>query len=85
MILLGVQTTLSWDVQNATDVSISGIGSVDPQSSIMVSPDRTTEYQLDKAFWSATTLARAVPGGTGPRGSPRGGSRLARISDWEAR
>ena len=46
VILLGGQTTLSWDVQNATDVSISGIGSVDPQGSIMVSPDRTTEYTL---------------------------------------
>ena len=42
----GAQSTLSWDVRNATDVTISGIGAVDPQGSIPVSPDQTTEYTI---------------------------------------
>ena len=42
----GKQSTLTWDIRNATNVTISGIGSVSPQGSRMVSPDQTTEYTI---------------------------------------
>ena len=42
----GAQSTLSWDVRSATDVTISGIGAVDPKGSIPVSPDQTIEYTI---------------------------------------
>ena len=42
----GTQSMLTWDIRNATDVTISGIGSVSPQGSHAVSPDQTTEYTI---------------------------------------
>jgi hypothetical protein len=42
----GQSTTLSWQVNNASSVTIEGIGSVGPNGSQLVSPDHTTTYQL---------------------------------------
>ena len=44
---LGTEVTLDWDVLNATEVEISGIGPVDPRGgSVTVSPTETTTYTL---------------------------------------
>ena len=45
-IVRGGQSTLTWDVRNATDVTISEIGAVTAQGSSTVTPDQTTTYTL---------------------------------------
>jgi hypothetical protein len=45
-ILVGEASTLSWTTDGATDVSISGIGSVELNGSRTVSPSQTTTYTL---------------------------------------
>ena len=46
-IRIGEKTTLVWDVMNATEAEISGIGAVDPRGgSVTVSPTETTTYTL---------------------------------------
>lgn len=42
----GQSSTLSWQTQNATDVSIAGVGAVDPSGSRPVSPTQSTTYTL---------------------------------------
>jgi peptidoglycan-associated lipoprotein len=42
----GQSTTLTWETQNATDVSIDGIGSVQPNGNQSVSPTDSTTYHL---------------------------------------
>jgi len=42
----GQATTLSWQTSNATDVSIDGIGPVDPSGSRQVTPIDSTTYHL---------------------------------------
>ncbi len=42
----GQSTTLTWETQNATDVSIDGIGGVQPNGSQSVSPTDSTTYHL---------------------------------------
>ncbi|HUR36728.1 MAG TPA: peptidoglycan-associated lipoprotein Pal [Terriglobales bacterium] len=42
----GQQTQLTWRSENATDVSIDGIGPVQPNGSRMVTPDQSTSYRL---------------------------------------
>ncbi|HJS99673.1 MAG TPA: peptidoglycan-associated lipoprotein Pal [Terriglobales bacterium] len=42
----GQSTTLTWETQNATDVSIDGIGSVQPNGNQSVSPADSTTYHL---------------------------------------
>ena len=42
----GQSSTLSWQTQNATDVTIEGIGKVDPSGSQQVSPTQSTTYTL---------------------------------------
>jgi peptidoglycan-associated lipoprotein len=42
----GQSTQLSWRTENATDVSIDGIGKVDPNGSKTVSPAQSTTYRL---------------------------------------
>src|SRR5271157_3113673 len=42
----GQSTTLSWQTTNATDVSIDGIGPVDPSGSRQVTPSDSTTYHL---------------------------------------
>ena len=42
----GMSTTLSWETTNATDVSIDGIGAVQPNGSQQVTPTDSTTYHL---------------------------------------
>ena len=42
----GESTTLSWSTRNATDVSIDGLGSVEPVGSKQVTPTASTTYRL---------------------------------------
>ena len=42
----GQSSTLSWQTSNATDVSIDGIGAVQPSGSQQVSPSASTTYHL---------------------------------------
>ncbi|HZR27961.1 MAG TPA: peptidoglycan-associated lipoprotein Pal [Terriglobales bacterium] len=42
----GQSTQLTWRTENATDVSIEGIGTVDPNGSKTVSPTDSTTYRL---------------------------------------
>jgi serine/threonine-protein kinase len=42
----GQSATLTWQVSNASSVSISDIGAVAPQGSRTVSPSKTTKYEL---------------------------------------
>jgi peptidoglycan-associated lipoprotein len=42
----GQSATLTWQTANATDVSIEGIGAVQPSSSQAVSPSGSTDYNL---------------------------------------
>ncbi len=42
----GQSATLSWQTSNATDVSIDGIGAVQPSGSQQVSPTESTTYHL---------------------------------------
>src|SRR5207237_2519961 len=50
----GQSTTLTWETSNATDVSIEGIGGVQPSGSQSVTPSDSTTY----------TLTAKGPGGT---------------------
>jgi len=46
-IRIGEKTTLAWDVVNATEVEISGIGAVDPRGgSLTISPTESATYTL---------------------------------------
>jgi hypothetical protein len=56
----GASSTLSWQVQNATSVSISGIGSVNPSGSQSVSPADTTTYTLTATGAGGTATATAT-------------------------
>src|SRR3979409_1679799 len=42
----GQSTTLTWQTTNATDISIDGIGPVDPNGSKAVTPADSTTYRL---------------------------------------
>ncbi len=42
----GQSTTLSWQTSNATDVTIEGIGAVEPSGSRQVTPTDSTTYRL---------------------------------------
>ena len=42
----GQATTLTWETQNATDVSIDGVGAVQPSGSKSVTPQDSTTYRL---------------------------------------
>ena len=56
----GNQSMLTWDIRNATDVTISGIGSVSPQGSHAVSPDQTTEYTITARNYVGEVSATAT-------------------------
>ena len=54
----GDSVTLSWNVSNATTVSIDrGVGTVSPIGSAQVAPDETTTYKLTATGGSATVNA----------------------------
>ncbi len=55
----GQSTTLSWQTQNATDVSIEGIGAVDPNGSRSVQPGQSTTYRLTAKGEGGSTDATA--------------------------
>src|SRR5690348_17573347 len=42
----GQSTTLTWQTTNATDVSIDGVGAVEPNGSRQVTPTDSTTYHL---------------------------------------
>ncbi len=42
----GQSSTLSWQTTNATDVTLQGLGTVDPNGSRSVSPTQSTTYRL---------------------------------------
>ncbi len=65
----GNTSTLSWGVENATTVSISGIGNVDPTGTRAVSPTATTTYTLTATNSTGNVTATTtvtVAGGPGP-------------------
>lgn len=59
-IAAGQAATLSWNVLNATNVSISGIGAVAASGSMSVSPTATTTYTLTATNASTTQNATAT-------------------------
>jgi hypothetical protein len=69
----GQSSTLTWVVQNATSVNISGIGSVNANSgSLSVSPTTTTTYTLTATGASGTaTQSVTVSVGTGTAATPQ--------------
>jgi hypothetical protein len=72
-ITAGQSSTLTWVVQNATSVNISGIGSVNANSgSQAVSPTTTTAYTLTATGASGTvTQSVTVTVGTGATTAPQ--------------
>ncbi len=65
-ITAGEVATLAWETENATSVTISGIGAVRPSGATTVSPAETTTYTLTAAnqFGEVTTTAtvQVTPG-----------------------
>ncbi len=59
-ILAGEQSSLVWQVENATEVTISGIGRVEPQGSSSVSPPDTATYTLTARNAAGEVSATAV-------------------------
>ena len=59
-IAAGQSSTLSWNVQNATNVTISNIGPVQMQGSDPVSPTATTTYTLTATNPNSTQTATAT-------------------------
>ena len=55
----GQSTTLTWQTNNATDVSIDGIGAVQPSGSQSVSPTDSTTYTLTAKGAGGTQTATA--------------------------
>jgi hypothetical protein len=59
-IVAGEQASLVWQVENATDVSISGVGSVAISGSTNVSPQQTTTYTLTANNAAGSVTAQAT-------------------------
>ena len=55
----GDSTTLTWQTTNATDVSLEGIGSVQPNGSQQVTPTQSTTYRLTARGAGGTQEATA--------------------------
>src|SRR6202049_95479 len=70
----GQSTTLTWETTGATDVSIDGIGAVQPSGSQQVTPAESTTYHLtakgaggtQEATARVTVTQSAAPTATGP-------------------
>src|SRR6266705_90869 len=56
----GQSSTLTWQVSNATDVGIDGIGAVQPSGTQQVSPAATTTYTLTAKGAGGTQTATAT-------------------------
>jgi peptidoglycan-associated lipoprotein len=71
----GQSTTLSWQTSNATDVSIDGIGAVQPSGSQQVTPADSTTYTLTAkgAGGSQTATARVTVTQPPPPPAPMAG------------
>ncbi len=54
------QSTLMWEVEGATEVTISGIGKVDPKGTSAVSPSETTTYTLTAKSAQGEVMANAI-------------------------
>jgi hypothetical protein len=59
-ISVGQSSTLAWTTQGAAVVSISGVGSVQPNGSIQVSPSQTTAYTLTATSASGASVVKQV-------------------------
>jgi peptidoglycan-associated lipoprotein len=55
----GQSTTLTWQTSNATDVSIEGIGAIQPNGSQQVTPTESTTYTLTAKGVGGTQTATA--------------------------
>ena len=68
----GQSSTLTWQTTNATDVSIDGIGAVQPNGSQQVSPSDSTTYTLNAkgAGGSQTATARVTVNAPAPPPPP---------------
>src|SRR5216110_3210770 len=55
----GGSTTLTWQTSNATDVSIDGIGAVQPSGTQQVTPAESTTYTLNAKGAGGTQSATA--------------------------
>ncbi len=59
-IIPGAQSTLVWEVENATEVTITGLGTVQPNGSSAVTPASTTTYVLTARNASGESTAQTV-------------------------
>jgi peptidoglycan-associated lipoprotein len=66
----GQSTTLTWQTTNATDVTIAGIGAVQPNGSQQVTPDDSTTYTLSAKGSGGTQQATARVTVTSPPPPP---------------
>src|SRR5438552_6273683 len=55
----GQSTTLTWQTSNATDVSIDGVGAVQPNGTQQVTPAESTTYTLNVKGAGGTQTATA--------------------------
>jgi hypothetical protein len=73
IISLGNPTSLSWNVSNATSVSINhGVGTVAPSGSTIVSPPTTTTYILTASNINGSLTATALVQVSGVPSQPSG-------------
>lgn len=56
----GQSSTLTWTTQGAAVVSISGVGAVQPNGSVQVSPTQTTAYTLTATSASGASVVKQV-------------------------
>jgi len=66
----GQSTTLTWQTSNATDVSIDGVGAVQPSGSQQVTPSDSTTYTLTAKGAGGTQTATARVTVTSPPPPP---------------
>jgi peptidoglycan-associated lipoprotein len=66
----GQSTTLTWQTSNATDVSVEGIGAVQPNGSQQVTPTESTTYRLIARGAGGTQEATARVTVTAPPAPP---------------
>ncbi len=59
-IVAGQASTLAWETEGSSDVSISGIGTVQPSGAVTVSPAATTTYTLTARGLSGEATATAT-------------------------
>jgi hypothetical protein len=69
----GQSSTLAWQTENADTVTVSGVGTVNPNGTAPVSPTETTTYTITATnqFGSSTATAVVQVGGSGGDGLPR--------------